>query len=83
MRHEACLGKGVIGFSIADDGVERLFSPGEALGGLAPFRPGRHFFEQALSVMSSDKSVGRAEAIRRSMLAMIESGAANEVHPAL
>jgi hypothetical protein len=33
--------------------------------------------------MSSDKSVDRAEAIRRSMLAMIESGGANEVHPAL
>jgi len=32
--------------------------------------------------MATDKSVGRAEAMRRSMLAMIESGDAKDVHPA-
>ena len=37
---------------------------------------------KALSIMSSDKSVGRAEAMRRSMLAMIETGDAKEAHPA-
>ena len=37
---------------------------------------------KALSIMSSDKSVGRAEAMRRSMLAMIETGDAQEAHPA-
>jgi CHAT domain-containing protein len=37
---------------------------------------------KALSIMSADKSVGRAEALRRSMLAMIESGDQKEVHPA-
>jgi CHAT domain-containing protein len=37
---------------------------------------------KALAIMSSDKSVGRAEAMRRSMLAMIESGGQNESHPA-
>ncbi|HEY7086053.1 MAG TPA: CHAT domain-containing tetratricopeptide repeat protein [Hyphomicrobiaceae bacterium] len=36
---------------------------------------------KALSIMSSDQSVGRAEALRRSMLAMIESGDPKEVHP--
>ena len=35
----------------------------------------------ALGVMSADKSVGRAEAMRRSMLAMIHSDNANEAHP--
>jgi CHAT domain-containing protein len=37
---------------------------------------------KALAIMSSDKSVGRAEAMRRSMLAMIESGNQKEAHPA-
>jgi CHAT domain-containing protein/Tfp pilus assembly protein PilF len=37
---------------------------------------------KALAIMSSDKSVGRAEALRRSMLAMIESGDPKEAHPA-
>jgi CHAT domain-containing protein len=32
--------------------------------------------------LSTDKSVGRAEALRRSMLAMIESGDQKEAHPA-
>jgi hypothetical protein len=37
---------------------------------------------KALAVMSADKSVGRAEALRRSMLAMIESGNSKEANPA-
>jgi CHAT domain-containing protein/tetratricopeptide (TPR) repeat protein len=37
---------------------------------------------KALAIMSSDKTVGRAEAVRRSMLAMIESGNQKEAHPA-
>jgi CHAT domain-containing protein len=37
---------------------------------------------KALAIMSSDKSVGRAEAMRRSMLAMIEGGDQKEAHPA-
>jgi len=37
---------------------------------------------KALAIMASDKSVGRAEAMRRSMLAMIESGDPKEAHPA-
>jgi CHAT domain-containing protein/tetratricopeptide (TPR) repeat protein len=37
---------------------------------------------KALSIMSADKSVGRAEAMRHSMLAMIESGDPKEAHPA-
>src|SRR5262249_5384985 len=37
---------------------------------------------KALAIMSSDKSVGRAEAMRRSMLAMIENGNPKEGHPA-
>src|SRR4030095_14477831 len=36
---------------------------------------------KALSTMSADKSVGRSEALRRSMLAMIEAGAPHEAHP--
>jgi len=37
---------------------------------------------KALTIMSSDKSVGRAEAMHQSMLAMIESGNQKEAHPA-
>ena len=37
---------------------------------------------RALAIMASDKSIGRAEAMRRSMLAMIESGDPKEAHPA-
>ncbi|GBF27591.1 hypothetical protein MnTg02_02645 [bacterium MnTg02] len=38
----------------------------------------------ALSAVASDKmvGVGRAEALRRSMLALIEKGAPHEAHPA-
>jgi len=36
---------------------------------------------RALSTMASDKSVGRSEALRRSMLAMIEKGEPHEAHP--
>lgn len=36
----------------------------------------------ALSIMSADKSIGRAEAMRRSMVAMIENGEPYQVHPA-
>jgi CHAT domain-containing protein len=32
--------------------------------------------------MASDKGVGRAEAMRQSMLALIDKGAAYEAHPA-
>jgi CHAT domain-containing protein len=32
--------------------------------------------------MASDKSVGRAEAMRQSMLAMIDKGETYEAHPA-
>ena len=37
---------------------------------------------KALAIMSADKSVRHAEAMRRSMLAMIESGDQKEAHPA-
>jgi hypothetical protein len=37
---------------------------------------------KSLSIMASGQSVGRAEALRQSMLAMIESGDPNEAHPA-
>jgi CHAT domain-containing protein/tetratricopeptide (TPR) repeat protein len=37
---------------------------------------------KALTIMASDKSVGRAEAMRRSMVAMIESGNPKGAHPA-
>ena len=37
---------------------------------------------KALAIMSSDKTVGRAEAMRRSMLAMIASSSQKEAHPA-
>lgn len=36
---------------------------------------------KALGVMATDKSVGRAEAMRRSMLAMIEAGDPEHAHP--
>ena len=37
---------------------------------------------KALNIMSADKSIGRAEALRRSVSAMIENGEAREAHPA-
>jgi tetratricopeptide (TPR) repeat protein/CHAT domain-containing protein len=37
---------------------------------------------QTLSTMAADRSVGRSEALRRSMLALIEKGEAYEAHPA-
>ena len=37
---------------------------------------------KALSTMAADPSVGRAEALRRSMLAMIDKGEPHEAHPA-
>jgi CHAT domain-containing protein len=37
---------------------------------------------KALAIMAADRSVGRAEAVRRSMLAMIETGDPKEAHPA-
>jgi CHAT domain-containing protein/tetratricopeptide (TPR) repeat protein len=36
----------------------------------------------AISRLAADKSIGRAEAVRRSMLALIENGASGEAHPA-
>lgn len=36
----------------------------------------------AVNAMSRDKSVGRAEALRRAMLAMIDTGQPHEAHPA-
>ncbi len=36
----------------------------------------------AISSMTADKNVGRAEAMRRSMLALIDKGAPEEAHPA-
>jgi CHAT domain-containing protein len=36
----------------------------------------------AVGKMASDKGVGRAEAMRQSMLALIDKGAAYEAHPA-
>jgi CHAT domain-containing protein len=38
---------------------------------------------RALDILATDKSIGRAEAIRRSMLAMIEAVDPREAHPAL
>jgi CHAT domain-containing protein len=37
---------------------------------------------KALSTMAADKTVGRSEPLRRSMVALIEQGALNEAHPA-
>ena len=36
----------------------------------------------AVSTMAADKSIGRSDALQRSMLAMIDSGDAKEAHPA-
>jgi len=36
---------------------------------------------KALNTMTADKSVGRSEALRRTMLAMIETGEPHEAHP--
>ena len=36
----------------------------------------------AVSTMAADKSIGRAEAMRRSMLALIDKGTPDEAHPA-
>jgi CHAT domain-containing protein len=36
----------------------------------------------AVSVMAADMNVGRAQAMRRSMLAMIDNGRPHEAHPA-
>jgi CHAT domain-containing protein len=36
----------------------------------------------AMREMASDPKVGRAEALRRSMLALIDKGEAREAHPA-
>jgi CHAT domain-containing protein len=36
---------------------------------------------EAVSRMAADKRVGRAEALRQSMLALIDKGTANEAHP--
>jgi CHAT domain-containing protein len=35
----------------------------------------------AVGEMAADKSVGRAEALRRAMLAMIDTGEPREAHP--
>ena len=37
---------------------------------------------QALATMAADATAGRSEALRRSMLALIEKGAPHEAHPA-
>jgi CHAT domain len=37
---------------------------------------------KTLSIMATDKTIGRSEALRRSMVALIEQGALNEAHPA-
>lgn len=37
---------------------------------------------RAAAEMAGDRTVGRAEAMRRAMAALIESGAAHEAHPA-
>ncbi len=36
----------------------------------------------AVGAITRDKTVGRAEALRRAMLAMIDSGKPHEAHPA-
>ena len=36
----------------------------------------------AVSTVYSDKKIGRAEALRRAMLAMIDKGKSHEAHPA-
>jgi CHAT domain-containing protein len=37
---------------------------------------------QSLGIMATDKSIGRSEALRRSMLALINKGEPQEAHPA-
>ena len=37
---------------------------------------------KTLSTMAADKTIGRSEALRRSMVALIEQGEAHEAHPA-
>ena len=37
---------------------------------------------RALSTMASDKSIGRSEALRRSMVALIDGSEPHEAHPA-
>jgi hypothetical protein len=37
---------------------------------------------KALGIMATDKSIGRSEALRRSMLALIDKGEPQEAHPA-
>jgi hypothetical protein len=37
---------------------------------------------KTLSTMAADKTIGRSEALRRSMVALIEQGALDEAHPA-
>ena len=37
---------------------------------------------KTLSTMAADKTIGRSEALRRSMVALIEQGDAHEAHPA-
>ena len=37
---------------------------------------------QALDAVAADPAIGRAEGLRRSMLALIEKGALHEAHPA-
>jgi len=37
---------------------------------------------KALSTMAADKTAGRSEALRQSMLALIERGESHEAHPA-
>ena len=37
---------------------------------------------KTLSAMAADKTIGHSEALRRSMVALIEQGASHEAHPA-
>ena len=37
---------------------------------------------RAVGAITRDKTIGRAEALRRAMLAMIDKGEAREAHPA-
>jgi hypothetical protein len=37
---------------------------------------------KTLAIMAADKTIGRSEALRRSMVALIEQGALQEAHPA-
>jgi CHAT domain-containing protein len=37
---------------------------------------------KTLGMMAADKTIGRSEALRRSMVALIEHGAPQEAHPA-